>query len=208
MPTIISVDATTFYNEFKKCVDNRRIKYFECVLVRSLSYYKSHCKLFLMTDKYDAGVAVENDGRIISVFKCDDAGLGIGGNLVREAIKNGGIKLECNFMKKLLLGVYYRAGFIPVTTAPLDTNDIYYKLLSDQVKYEKSEKTGDATRMMYCFYSPQLIAHPISDNYINLHKVREFFDEDTADKERDKLLKDPSKHKGYINSIVGYSLYA
>lgn len=208
MSEIIEVNALAFRLNFKRCVDEKLITFYECVLVRSLEYYKRNCKIFLMTEELDAGVAIEKDGRIISVFKCDNAEKGIGRKLVQEAIKRGGKKLECNFMKKLLLGVYFRTGFIPVTSAPLNRDDIYYNALNNEVKYPKSRENGDATQMMYCIYSKEQTKQDINRNFVNFKSIRRFDDEETADKERDKILNNIQANKGLINDIVGYKLYA
>lgn len=63
----------------------------------------------------NAGVAVENNGNIVSVFKNPDCKIkGFGTFAIKEAIKCGGVKLDCYCIDDMLPNAYMKAGMVPV----------------------------------------------------------------------------------------------
>lgn len=200
---IVEVDALTFYEKFKWHKEHNTIKHTEQVLLRSLEHYTRECFLFLMTKDYSAGLAMEKSGRIISVFKGNTKYVGVGKVLLDLAIARGGCKLECNDVQ-MLRYIYGRNGFVPVSTSPLDENDIYYTILKAN---EDDENHG--TRLIFWIFDKGLKEKYDSNNgevHINFSQIKEFNTEDEAEEFRDSILQNicnPTEElKEYILKII------
>lgn len=159
--------------------------------------------LFLMTKDYSAGLAMEKSGRIISAFKGNTKYIGVGKVLLDLAIERGGCKLECNDVQ-MLRYIYGRNGFVPVSTSPLDENDIYYSILKAN---EDDENHG--TRLIFWIFDKGLKEKYDSNKgevRINFSTIKEFNTEDEAEEFRDSILQNicnpTDELKEYILKII------
>lgn len=112
-----------FYDALK--IAKQRLLFSAFVTLHEQFDYASCSKLYLLFDK-TAGIAVERDGNIISVFSY--AHKGLLKYLLSKARKSGGLKLDC-FGSKNLIALYSLHGFIPICKteflnefAPFDWN--------------------------------------------------------------------------------------
>ena len=105
-------DATTFYEKIGQAKQNNSHGAF--VTQYKKSDYKN--MLPLLGDNGNVGVAVKQDGDIVSVFKNDSSNANIVvSSILLTAIENGGVKLD-NFHGSLS-NMYADHGFIPVARA-------------------------------------------------------------------------------------------
>lgn len=103
-------DATTFYEKIGQAKQNNSHGAF--VTQYDKSDYKN--MLPLLGDNGNVGVAVKQDGDIVSVFKNSNSkAKGAVSSILLTAIENGGVKLD-NF-NGYLSRMYGRHGFIPVS---------------------------------------------------------------------------------------------
>ena len=200
---IVEVNASFFYEKFKWHKDHETIDRTEQVLLRDLDYYKNECMLFLMTKDYGAGLALENSGRIISVFRGETEYRGVGKILLDMAIERGGCKLECNDVE-MLRNIYGKNGFVPVSTSDLDKNDVYYSVLK-----EKENEVDHGTRLIFWVFdkrNKQLLEEKGGQVLINFAALKDFKDELEAEEFRDSVLENidnPSEElKEYLLKII------
>lgn len=201
---IIEVDAKEFYEKFKFHKYSGSIKNTEQVLLRDLKHYENECSHFFMLKDYSAGVALENSGRIISIFNAGRYRKA-GAVLLDVAIEFGGNKLECNDVAQLRY-IYGKRGFVPVAKSPLDSNDIYYEILKMK---ENDDEHG--TTLLFWIYDEnkyKLIKEDCKD-YITLFcNIKKFETEEEAENFRDLILKDimdgtlSLEFEEYISSII------
>lgn len=112
---IKKVDASTFFIALKRAkAKNRHGAY---VTLHSTQDYENCKGTFLLYDE-SAGIAVEQNGNIISVFS-DRTHRGVLKYLIAKAIENGGIKLDC-FGSEKLRNLYALRGFIPISKTKFD----------------------------------------------------------------------------------------
>lgn len=104
------VDSSTFFNALNVAKTKNNFGAF--VTLHHEEHYDECLGKFLLYDD-TAGVAVEKDGNIISVFS-DRTHKGVLKYLIAKAIEVGGIKLDC-FGSIGLRTLYHRRGFIPVS---------------------------------------------------------------------------------------------
>ncbi|NMC35088.1 MAG: hypothetical protein GYA36_21915, partial [Veillonellaceae bacterium] len=109
-------DATSFYNAISE--SKKGNKYAASVFVYPEADYKKYRKF--LTDDGLAGAAIDNNGTIISVFS-HGAGKGRAPQIILQAIKEGGVKLD--HYDTELTEYYHRFGFVPV--AKVKWNDQY-----------------------------------------------------------------------------------
>lgn len=196
---IIEVNAETFYKHFKYAKDNGLIENTERVLLRPLKHYKTECKSFFMIKDYSAGVAIEYSGRIISVFSTQKF-KGAGTLLIQKAIKDGGIKLECNDVDHLR-SLYLRNGFLPVCKGDLDKNDIYWDIL-------KKKGDNNVVIVFWIYDAGDSVLGAIDRKKLTIKDVniKCFDNEEEAENFRDKILDDWSnlsdETKAYLNSVI------
>ena len=159
-----------------------------------------------MTDDKAAGFALEKDGRIISVFKGSSEYTGVGKMLLDIAIENHGCKLECNDVEQLR-HIYGLSGFVPVSKAPLDENDIYYAILK-----EKEDENNKGTTLIFWVYNSKLRDNIKSKKSpkINFMNVAHFKTEKEAEEFRDSLLIKENINdeiKEYLSKIVDLYIF-
>lgn len=197
---IIFVDADIFYREFKE--RKEFVKNTEQVLLRELNHYKNECSTFIMLKDYSAGLALEKSGRIISVFNAGKYRR-VGKVLLDKAIELGGCKLECNDVEQLRY-IYGKSGFVPVSKAPLDANDIYYNILKS-----KENDKDHGTTLVFWIYSEKdhkLLLEDETKYIIDFCNILKFKTEEEAENFRDEILEhihnlSPELNK-YLSSIV------
>lgn len=124
--------------------------------VHSLSDYDSmSCLLY---DNGSAGVAVEKSGNVVSVFKSNKSKIrGFATVAIKDAINNGGTKLDCYATRNKLPNAYMQAGMRPVCKikfnrdfAPAGWNyerdgepDIVFMMIGDNVHDRYEEYTDE-----------------------------------------------------------------
>lgn len=116
-PILNEVDKpNTFYNAILKAKHDDK-DFGDYVDDHSAIDYRD-MKLFL-TDNSDAGVAIEKDGNINSVFKNKNSKRkGVVDDLLQTARDNGGDRLDC--YGDGLVNMYSRNGFEPVARIPFN----------------------------------------------------------------------------------------
>jgi len=108
--SIIEVSSDDFYNNFTREYKSLNKNLF--VEVHDKEFYKN-CKTFLKPNG-KAGIAIEPNGNIVSVFN-NDTERGWTKTALIFALQNGGNHLDCyNDIKQSLPILYSRYGFIPV----------------------------------------------------------------------------------------------
>lgn len=107
---IKKVDSSTFFNALKRA--KRKNPHGAYVTLHATEDYDKCKGMFLLKDE-SAGIAVEQDGNIISVFS-DQTHRGVLKSLIAVAVQEGGIKLDC-FGSEKLRALYLLRGFIPVS---------------------------------------------------------------------------------------------
>lgn len=129
------VDSSTFFHALERAKGKN--PYGAFVTLHEKKDYDACKGIFLLYDE-SAGVAVQENGNIISVFS-DGTHRGIVNVLLEKAIEIGGDRLDC-FASEVLKSKYLFCGFIPVSCtkfedrfAPPDWNygrdgrpDIYF----------------------------------------------------------------------------------
>ena len=178
------VDSSTFFTALKQAKTKNPFGAY--VTLHDIADYNSCKGVFLLYD-HTAGVAVEEDGNIISVFS-DQTHRGVLPFLLAKAIEVGGCKLDC-FGSEGLRFLYLRRGFIPISKtkfirefAPDEWNyerdgepDIIFWI------YDKSRSSPlDDADIVFCDWS----RIPSKESY------------DEAKKYRDELLKQQRKKHG------------
>lgn len=109
------VDSSTFFNALERA--KKINKHGAYVTLHEKEEYENCKGRFLLYDE-SAGVAVEEDGNIISVFS-DQTHKGVLKYLIAKAISVNGFKLDC-FGSEGLKALYVRRGFIPVSRTKFD----------------------------------------------------------------------------------------
>lgn len=106
-----NIEAPEFYNSIERAKESN--KHGASVSAYSVDDYKNmNCVLF---DSGKAGVAVKDDGDVVSVFKSEDSFLkGYMKDAMTAAVLNGGKKLDCYSINGALPKMYCKSGFIPV----------------------------------------------------------------------------------------------
>ena len=104
------VDSSTFFHALQRAKGKNPFGAY--VTLHEIGDYEQCKGVFLLYDN-TAGVAVEEDGNIISVFS-DQTHRGVLPYLLAKAIEAGGCKLDC-FGSEGLRALYLRRGFIPVS---------------------------------------------------------------------------------------------
>ena len=169
------VDSSTFFNALNHAKIKNSFSVF--VSLHPEDHYDECVGKYLLYDN-TAGVAVEKDGNIISVFS-DRTHKGVLKYLIAKAIQAGGIKLDC-FGSDGLKALYHRRGFIPVSRtkfvrefAPPDWN------------YGRDEEPD----IIFWVYNIDR-ASPMEDDVSkeDWENIKEFPDYETAMKYRDELL--------------------
>ena len=111
------VDSSTFFHALEKAKGkNPQGAY---VTLHNIKDYDSCKSVFLLYDN-SAGVAVEEDGNIISVFS-DRTHKGVLKYLIAKALEVGGNKLDC-FGSEGLRNLYLSRGFIPISRTKFNCN--------------------------------------------------------------------------------------
>lgn len=149
-------------------------------------YEKGDMELFLLNDgqnKGMGGVAVKEDGDIVSVFKhpdCKVSGI-VGKYLLPKALEHGGNHLDCFNYKGGLPGMYAQMGFVPVSKvkfedefAPEDWNyehgrpDIVFMVHDSSVEQVKHIDSKEITKQTL----KQIDELEYSENYDVAHEVQ------------------------------------
>lgn len=108
-------------NQFRKAIFSAKkaSKYGAAVHVYDLDEYKE-TRMFLMDDGL-AGVAVKDNGEIVSVFKHPSSTVTqVTKFLLPRAINAGGKRLDCFSINKRLPMIYAKFGFVPVAKVKFD----------------------------------------------------------------------------------------
>lgn len=103
------VDSSTFFTALKSA--KYKNPYGPYVTLHDVEDYSKCKSLFLLYDN-TAGIAIEEDGNIISVFS-DQTHRGVLRYLLTAAVNVGGNKLDC-FGSERLRALYHQRGFIPI----------------------------------------------------------------------------------------------
>ncbi|MCH5157482.1 MAG: hypothetical protein J1G02_06385 [Clostridiales bacterium] len=197
---IVEVDALTFYTEFT----SRRhlLQNATRVIPRELEHYQKNCKHFLMLRDHSAGLAIEQSGRIISVFNAGEYHHA-GTVLLTKAINLGGNKLEC-FDVEQLRYIYMSNGFIPVSRYLCDLSD-KEDLYLDFLKKEGRKNIY----ILFWIYRPMFNVYRKEDIVFRDVHIKTFETEEEAEKFRDKILKECSsldklsqELRDYLNTII------
>lgn len=156
---LVDASAAAFRAALRKA--KKKNKYGPYVTLHEKADYERCIARFLLKD-HTAGVAVEADGNIISVFN-DRTHKGVLPVLLKKAVEVGGCKLDCyataeNNANKSLLSMYMLNGFAPLTRtkfvrdyAPDDWSfekfgepDIYFFAYNPKLVLEKNFKASAA----------------------------------------------------------------
>lgn len=104
------------FNEFVSAFEiAKKANRFGCCVDSHSTQELQEMKAVRMYNDGNAGVAVEKNGNIVSVFKNPNCKMrGFGTFAVKEAIKCGGVKLDCYCVNSMLPNTYLEAGMVPV----------------------------------------------------------------------------------------------
>ena len=174
---IKEVDASTFFAALKNAkTKNRHGAY---VTLRSTQDYENCKGTFLLYDK-SAGIAVEQDGNIISVFS-DRTHRGVLKYLIAKAVEAGGLKLDC-FGSDKLRNLYALRGFIPIARTKF-----VKEFAPEDWDYEQDGKPN-IIFWIYDICKKDVMAN--SENEYDWDNIKEFPTYEEAKKYRDsKILK-------------------
>ena len=112
-------DFETFVQAFEKA---KRANKFGCCVDSHSTQDLKDMKVVKLYNGGNAGVAVEKNGNIVSVFKNPDCRIkGFGTFAIEEAIKCGGDRLDCYSINGALPNAYMKAGMIPVCRIKFNT---------------------------------------------------------------------------------------
>ena len=175
LDSLKEVSSDTFYAALQKAKSKNKFGAF-VTLHETINYEKCKGK-FLLYDN-SAGVAVEQDGNIISVFS-DGTHKGILKFLIAKAIETGGIKLDCFGSSGLKL-LYSFRGFIPIS----------------KVKFEKKfapkdwnyERDGQPDIIFWIYDIDRNSPFDEVVSKCDWDNIREFASYDEAKQYRDELL--------------------
>ena len=170
-------DSVRFYNALNKAKGKNP---FGAYVTLHETYEYDSCKKLFVFDDDTAGIAVKEDGNIISVFS-DQTHRNVLRYLLDKAVNAGGIKLDC-FGSEGLRYLYMTRGFIPVTRTKFEK-----EFAPEDWNYARDHEPD----ILFFIYDTN------HDSPIRDYKISEDFDimdipcydtYEIAEAERDKLL--------------------
>lgn len=196
-------DFETFVQAFDKA---KKANKFGCCVDSHSTQELKGMKVVKLYNGGNAGVAVENSGNIVSVFKHPDCKIkGFGTFAIEEAIKCGGDRLDCYNVNGQLPDTYMKAGMVPVCRIkfnaeykPADWNeeagepDVVFMIKNNGILPQKSKYNKyTADEVPYIYDTAEKCAYDLAAEYAD-NKLKEIarIKKDRENAEAAKRLKE------------------